>query len=91
VITPKMGPSFVEALPVKKFHGIGPATARKMARLGIETGLDLKGQTEGFRQHHFGKAGSYYYWAARGIDERPVRADRTRNPLAPRTRFPPIH
>jgi DNA polymerase IV len=78
VITPKMGPSFVETLPVRKFHGIGPATARKMARLGIETGLDLKGQTEGFMQHHFGKAGSYYYWAARGIDERPVRADRTR-------------
>src|SRR5262249_51975113 len=45
VITPKMGPSFVETLPVRKFHGIGPATARKMAQLGIETGLDLKGQT----------------------------------------------
>lgn len=30
VITPKMGPSFVEVLPVKKFHGIGPATNAKM-------------------------------------------------------------
>src|SRR4051795_1634501 len=88
VITPKMGPSFVEALPVGKFHGIGPATARKMARLGIETGLDLKGQTEGFLQHHFGKAGSYYYWAARGIDERPVRADRTRKSIGAENTFP---
>src|SRR6201990_2275666 len=35
VITPKMGPEFVETLPVTKFHGIGPATARKMQRLGI--------------------------------------------------------
>src|ERR1700719_2949996 len=26
VITPKMGPSFVETLPVRKFHGVGPAT-----------------------------------------------------------------
>src|ERR1700719_3855683 len=25
VITPKMGPAFVEALPVGKFHGVGPA------------------------------------------------------------------
>jgi DNA polymerase-4 len=41
VITPKMGPSFVETLPVRKFDGSGPATARKMAQLGIETGLDL--------------------------------------------------
>src|ERR1700738_3306451 len=65
VITPKTGPSFVETLPVRKFHGIGPATARKMAQLGIETGLDLKGQTEGFLQHHFGKAGAYYYGGAR--------------------------
>src|SRR5262245_48937699 len=54
VITPKMGPSFVETLPVRKFHGIGPATARKMAQLGIETGLDLKDQTLEFLQHHFG-------------------------------------
>jgi DNA polymerase-4 len=36
VITPKMGPSFVETLPVRKFHGVGPATARKMSALGIE-------------------------------------------------------
>src|SRR6202008_1270815 len=88
VITPKTGPSFVETLPVRKFHGIGPATARKMTQLGIETGLDLKGQTEGFLQHHFGKAGSYYYWAARGIDERPVRADRIRKSVGAENTFP---
>src|SRR5215212_9545570 len=40
VITPEMGPAFVESLPVGKFHGIGPATARKMNELGIVTGLD---------------------------------------------------
>src|SRR5205085_2751275 len=88
VITPRMGPSFVETLPVRKFHGIGPATARKMAQRGIETGLDLKGQTEGFLQHHFGKAGSYYYWAARGVDERPVRADRIRKSVGAENTFP---
>ena len=27
VITSAMGPSFVEALPVERFHGVGPATA----------------------------------------------------------------
>jgi hypothetical protein len=29
VISPEMGPTFVETLPVGKFHGIGPATATK--------------------------------------------------------------
>jgi DNA polymerase IV len=59
VITPKMGPGFVESLPVRKFHGIGPATAAKMDRLVIKTGLDLKAQTLEYLQQHFGKAGSY--------------------------------
>src|SRR5436305_9829138 len=30
VITPKMGQAIVEPLPVRKFHGVGPATAGKM-------------------------------------------------------------
>jgi DNA polymerase-4 len=33
VITPRMGPAYVEALPVGKFHGIGPGTCAKMQRL----------------------------------------------------------
>jgi len=88
VITPQLGPAFVETLPVRKFHGVGPATARKMARLGIETGLDLRAQSQAFLQQHFGKAGSYYYWAARGVDERPVRADRIRKSVGAENTFP---
>jgi DNA polymerase-4 len=59
-----------------------------MAQLGIETGLDLKGQTLELLQQNFGKAGSYYYWAARGIDERPVHADRTRKSIGAENTFP---
>jgi len=88
VITPEMGPAFVETLPVRKFHGVGPATAKKMVRLGIETGLDLRAQTSAFLQQHFGKAGSYYYWVARGVDERPVRADRIRKSVGAENTFP---
>jgi DNA polymerase IV len=87
VITPAMGPEFVETLPVRKFHGVGPATAAKMARLGIQTGLDLREQPLLALQQHFGKAGSYYYWAARGIDERPVRANRTRKSVGAENTF----
>jgi len=88
VITPTMGPVFVQTLPVRKFHGVGPATAKKMARLGIETGLDLRAPTLAFLQQNFGKAGSYYYWAARGVDERPVRADRIRKSVGAENTFP---
>jgi DNA polymerase IV len=87
VITPKMGPAFVEGLPVKKFHGVGPATTAKMNRLGIKTGFDLREQTLAFLQRHFGKPGPYYYWIARGVDKRPVRADRIRKSLGAENTF----
>jgi DNA polymerase-4 len=87
VITPKMGPAFVETLPVGKFHGVGPATTAKMHRLGIETGLELRAQTLPFLQQHFGKSGPYYFWIARGIDERPVRADRIRKSVGAENTF----
>jgi DNA polymerase-4 len=58
-----------------------------MARLGIKAGLDLKGQTLAFLQEHFGKAGSYYYGVARGVDDRPVRADRIRKSVGAENTF----
>src|SRR3954454_16251393 len=68
VITPKMGPEFVEGLRVGKFHGIGPATTARMNGHGIHTGADLREQTLDFLQRHFGKAGTFYYWISRGVD-----------------------
>jgi DNA polymerase-4 len=88
VITPEMGPAFVRTLPVRKFHGVGPATAKKMTRLGIETGRDLEAQSLAFLKQHFGKVGTYYYWAARGIDERPVLADRIRKSIGAENTYP---
>ncbi|HUZ90796.1 MAG TPA: DNA polymerase IV [Methylocella sp.] len=88
VITPVMGPSFVEALNVGGFHGVGPVTAAKMNRLGIFTGLDLKAQTQAFLQEHFGKAGPHYYWISRGIDHRPVCANRIRKSIGAENTFP---
>jgi len=76
VIPPRRGAAFVASLPVKRFHGVGPVTAAKMARLGIETGADLRDRDIAFLRAHFGSHADYLYGAARGIDERPVRAHR---------------
>lgn len=76
VIPPAKGAAFVQTLPVKRFHGVGPVTAAKMARLGIESGADLAAQSIEFLRAHFGSHADYLHGAARGIDERPVRADR---------------
>lgn len=87
VITPEMGPAFVEALPVGKFHGIGPATSAKMNSLGLYTGLDMRNQSLEFMQANFGKSGSYYYWISRGIDDREVRANRIRKSVGAENTF----
>ena len=76
VIPPRKGAAFVAALPVKRFHGVGPVTAAKMARLGIETGADLRARSPEFLRAHFGSHADYLHGAARGLDERPVRAHR---------------
>ncbi|QKK26778.1 DNA polymerase IV [Rhizobium hidalgonense] len=87
VITPKNGPAFVEALPVKKFHGVGPATAEKMHRLGIDNGADLKAKTLEFLVEHFGKSGPYFHGIARGIDERQVKPNRVRKSVGAEDTF----
>jgi len=76
VITPEKGPEFVASLPVARFHGVGPVTARKMERLGILTGADLREWTLPALEAQFGSSGSWYYRICRGIDDREVRPDR---------------
>jgi DNA polymerase-4 len=87
VITPDMGEAFVAELKVEKFHGVGPATAAKMNRLGIFTGGDLRAMPLEQLQQHFGKAGAWYHAIARGEDHRPVKPDRRRKSVGSETTF----
>lgn len=86
-VTPDMGAAWVETLPVSRFHGVGPVTAKKMAALGIETGADLRDKSLAFLQQNFGSSADWYYGIARGIDERPVNPDRERKSSGSETTF----
>ena len=87
VVPPGKGEALVEGLPVKRFYGVGPVTAERMESLGIRTGADLRAQTLGFLQHHFGKSGPWYYGIARGLDDRPVNPNRERKSSGSETTF----
>jgi DNA polymerase-4 len=86
-ITPEMGRTFVEALPVGKFYGIGPATSARMNSLGIHPDLDMRNQSLAFMQANFGNAGPYYYSISRGVDDREVRANRIRKSVGAENTF----
>jgi len=86
-VTPEMGAAWVETLPVARFHGIGPVTAAKMKRLGIETGLDLRDKPLSFLRLHFGSAAEWYHAIARGKDDRPVDPARVRKSSGSETTF----
>jgi DNA polymerase-4 len=87
VIRPGQGAQFVATLPVRRFHGVGPRGAEKMARLGIETGADLAAKDLAFLKANFGSFAEYLFRAARGIDLRPVRANRIRKSLGSERTF----
>ena len=57
-ILPYQAEAFLERLPVRKFHGIGKATAQKMYDMNIYTGADLKVLSLAEISAKFGKSGS---------------------------------
>lgn len=67
---------FMERLKVQDFHGIGRVTAEKMNKTGVFTGADLKKLSLDEMIKNYGKPGRFYYDIVRGVDNRPVEADR---------------
>lgn len=74
--------TFLEQLPIKKFYGVGKVTTERMYQLGIFTGADLKAQSLEFLEKYFGKSGTYYYYAVRGIHNSEVKPERATKSVA---------
>ena len=87
VILPEQAQAVLEALPIEAFHGIGPATAKRFHELDVYTGEDLKAQTLEGLKDTFGKAGEHFYHIVRGVDERPVVANRPYKSVSAETTF----
>lgn len=81
-VPPEEVESFVEVLPIRKFHGVGKVTTEKMFSLGIFTGLDLKNKSIEFLEKNFGNSAQYYYDVARGIHHSTVKSSRIAKSVA---------
>lgn len=87
-ILPQDAENFIAALPIERFFGVGPATAKKMHQLGIACGKDLRAFSREALVEHFGKTGAWFYEIVRGNDPRPVESHRERVSLGIEDTFP---
>ncbi len=87
VIIPSQASMILDTLPIRKFHGIGRVTEAKMLKLGIKNGRDLKNFPLRILSEKFGKAGLFYYWIVRGVDDRKVIISHERKSIGSESTF----
>lgn len=79
--------AFLEALPVERVPGVGRVTREKLARLGVHRVGELRQCELAALEQGFGRHGVRLYELARGIDERPVQAQRATHSISSETTF----
>lgn len=80
-ISKDMIPEILMPLSIKKVHGLGPKSAKRLNDIGIYTIGDLLEISEDFLIELLGKLGKEVYHRIRGIDNRPVNTVRKRKSL----------
>ncbi len=78
VVPPEKVLAFLAPLPVRRLHGVGPATERALASLGVATVAQLRALPVERLVARFGRHGRTLSEFARGIDERRVEPVRER-------------
>ncbi|MGO1469407.1 MAG: DNA polymerase IV [Tissierella sp.] len=87
LITPNMVPEILLPLSIKKIHGIGRKTAKKLNDIGVYLVEDLLELSEEFLVELLGKHGTEIYLRIRGVDNRKLEIDRERKSLGTETTF----
>ncbi len=88
VITPDMADEFLAELPIRRFFGIGKASAKRLHELGVNTGGELRSLPLSTLIEVFGnKRGQFYHDIAHGRDERAVKPQRVRKSVGTEITF----
>lgn len=82
VVRPHRVQAFLDPLPVRRLPGVGPATERRLAELGVRTVRDLRSLARERVVERLGRNGERLHDFARGSDERPVRVHRQAKSLS---------
>lgn len=87
VVPPSRVENFLAPLPVRRLHGVGPATEEVLEGLGVRTVADLRCLDVEVLAGRFGRHGEVLWRFARGVDEREVTTRRERKSLGKETTF----
>ncbi|MEW5729916.1 MAG: DNA polymerase IV [Pseudomonadota bacterium] len=79
--------AFLAPRPVTAIHGIGPATAARLADMGIATVAQLQAMGEAELVARLGRWGRELAGLVRGVDPRPVTPDRPAKSVSNETTF----
>lgn len=80
-------PELLKPLPIRKVHGIGRQSEKKLHAIGVETVGDLLSLERSFLSHILGKGGDEIYERIRGIDHRKVEPNRIRKSIGTEETF----
>ncbi|HEY6877059.1 MAG TPA: DNA polymerase IV [Polyangiales bacterium] len=78
---------FLAPLPVTRLWGVGPATARRLAELGIKTVADVRARPLHLLESRLGRYGELLLRLAWGDDQRQVQTHRVRKSRGSETTF----
>jgi len=87
LVSPEEVEEFLVGRPVGDIPGVGPKTARKLAKLAVRTVRDLRKLSREELMAIFGRNGSAMYDRARGLDTRAVSAREVPKTISRETTF----
>ncbi|MCH9040396.1 MAG: DNA polymerase IV [Chloroflexi bacterium] len=87
VVAPGREREFLAPLAVAKLWGVGPKTAERLNKEGIDTIGDVAGRTEEWMRQRFGSNGAHMRRLALGQDDSEVKVERETKSVSAETTF----
>lgn len=87
IIPPGKEAAFVQTLPVRRLHGVGPVTAARLEAMGLHTVAQLALCDPATLAEQFRSSADWLLAMANGIDDRAVHEDRIRKSLGAERTF----
>lgn len=81
IVLPEQVQRFMQNLPLRKIHGIGPATEKRLHEIGLRVCSDVWTWSRERLEETLGQTGGWLYLRSRGLDDRPVETQRERKSL----------